>query len=63
MRKETRELLAELERQGWRYRLNKHIVLYSPDKSIPPITIACTSGGGRGFENALAFLRKNGAKV
>ena len=60
---DVRKLFKELERQGWRIRMNKHYVLYPPDKAKKIVVMPVSGGGGRGWQNALAALRKSGADV
>jgi len=62
-RKEIKKIVSELQRQGWRTRLGKHIVLYPPDKTIAPVTIAYTPTDGRWYLTMVTKLRRAGANI
>ena len=62
-RKKSNELVDKLLQQGWRLRAGKHRILYSPDKNVPPISIASTPSDFRGYRNKLAELRRYGVHV
>lgn len=64
--KEYREVAAELvANQGWRYDAGRgrggHPMLFPPDRSLRPLSVPTTPGGGeRGFKNWVAQVRQRG---
>lgn len=60
MHKEVRELVRQLERQGWRVEHGKgHSKAFSPDgRTI--VVLPLTPGGGRWKQNLIAQLRRGG---
>lgn len=59
--REFRKLAQQALRQGWRIKLtqNKHSQWFAPD-GVNIVTIAGSSGGGRGDHNARAQLKRFG---
>lgn len=62
-RKIIEHVVLELQKQGWRTRLGKHIVLYPPDKTKKPVSISYTPGDNRWQETMFAKLRRAGAHI
>jgi predicted RNA binding protein YcfA (HicA-like mRNA interferase family) len=63
--KDTRQLIRELERQGWLIRLAKsgHYRAMNPATGAT-VTIPCTPGrANRSAQNNRAWLRKAGAEL
>lgn len=59
-KKEIKQLVKDLERQGWRVELNKgHYKAYPPSDK-PMVVFASTPSDHRAFHNVLARLRKSG---
>lgn len=57
--KEIRELVRELESQGWRVEATrKHLRAYPPTGS--PVTLPSTPSDHRAFANTIALLRARG---
>lgn len=57
------DLLPKLDKQGWRYRLGKHMVLYPADKNFPPLTISLTPSDQNARRQAMRQLIKSGFKT
>lgn len=55
-----RDIVRALEAQGFQCRTSKrlHVIVYREGRRVA--TLAGTSGGGRGYRNALAELRRAG---
>lgn len=62
MNKEVRELVAEAERQGWRCELRKngHWMMFPPDVTKPPVSVAGTPSDHRWKANTIAKMRRAG---
>lgn len=60
MKREVRELVAAAKRHGWRVVEGKHIKLYPPDQSKPPVVLPKTPSDWRALRNAIAELRRCG---
>ncbi len=58
-----KELLKQLERQGWRIVHNKHIKAYPPDKDRGFITISSTSSDVNVKSMVLRDIRRMGYEV
>lgn len=60
-----REVCAQLESQGWRYRDNgKHVVLYPADRRHKPFPIAGSpKNEWQAQDNALKQIRKAGGII
>lgn len=56
----VKRIVAELVRQGFRVRFNKHYVIFPPDPTKPRIVMAGTSSDGYGIKNALKDLEEAG---
>lgn len=61
VKQEVRELVRDLERQGWRVEARKggHLVAYSPDGKTM-VTLPSTPGDRRWRQNAISQLRRGG---
>lgn len=61
LRKETRAIVREAERQGWRVEVGGggHLTLYAPDGE-GVVTVAATPSDYRSLENSISDLRKHG---
>ncbi|MCL6521914.1 MAG: hypothetical protein K6U79_06000 [Firmicutes bacterium] len=63
MDREVHELIEEAKRQGWRVDdSGKHVKVYPPDKSLPPVVIGKTPSDWRAWRNNVARLRRAGLK-
>lgn len=61
MPKEYKEIIRELERQGWRLvRGTRHWKAFPPDKKKPMVTIPGTPSDYRSIKNTIAQLRRSG---
>jgi hypothetical protein len=65
MKKEVRQLLRELERQGWTWQQRKsgHIRCFDPKTGNVFFMAHTPAPGKRGLDNSRAQLRKLGADV
>jgi hypothetical protein len=61
MDKDTKRVVKEALRQGWRVEeRSKHIMLWPPDKTLSPVTIASTPSDKRALNNDIARMRQRG---
>lgn len=62
---EYKKLIRKAVEQGWREdRTSKgHPILYSPDKSVPPVVTSGTPSDYRAFRNFRANLKRKGVKL
>jgi hypothetical protein len=59
MAKEITQILAELEKQGFRVEdVGRRYKVYPPNPDLPMVTLAKTPS--RGFGNVIATLRRSG---
>lgn len=60
--KDTKELIAALEDQGWRVvpTRNGHWQAFPPDKSFSPVYLPSTPSDHRSHANSIAELRRRG---
>lgn len=61
--KEILEIVKKLQKQGWRTRLGKHIVLYPADPRYKPVMISYTPSDGRWYNTMMTKLRRAGAHI
>lgn len=63
--KEIRQLVLQLQRQGWRVEMtnNGHYKAYTPDGKSIVVFGSTPSGGNRSLANMKSTLRRHGAKV
>ncbi|HZW43603.1 MAG TPA: hypothetical protein VFF32_04310 [Dermatophilaceae bacterium] len=64
--KDYRKVIVTLiDEQGWRYDSSGqgYPRLFPPDKSKRAIAVPKTPGGGRGFKNWIAQIRRAGGRV
>lgn len=60
-KKETREVVREAQRQGFRVKDTKSgWLLFPNDKSLPPVLVHKTPSDHRAWRNTLARLRRAG---
>jgi hypothetical protein len=58
---DIKQIRKALRAQGWRLDdEGRHTKAYPPDKSMPPVVLPKTPGGGRWRENTIAQLRRSG---
>lgn len=64
LKREIKDILDELRRQGWRVEKRKHWVLYPSDKTKRVMTISQSpSDGRRALLNIKSELRHQGAII
>ena len=63
-KKEIRELIRELEHQGWRVTQagSGHFLAWPPDTEVRPVTIPSTPSDHRWKLNTMTALRRAGFK-
>lgn len=59
--KEVKEIIAKLEKQGWRIEDGRHFKAFPPDKLLSMVVIPKTPSDNRSLKNTISELKKRGA--
>lgn len=61
MDKDTKKIVKEAQRQGWRFdESGRHPKLWPPDKTKTAVIVAGTPGDRRARQNLIAEMRRRG---